>query len=280
MSDAYGATIAKRGLARRLKELRVEAGYTANQVCDRLNWGRGKVGRFEANNWVRPELSDIRDLARIYEGSDLDELEELAGRARQRAWWRDYPEVFDNEFAGFESDASSIRVVMPLVLPGLLQTLPYMQALLSVGTRTPEWRERAMRARLRRQQILDRGDGTAPELTAVITEAALLYEWGDPGGRRTQFAHLLAVSERPNVELRLLRLADGMHPGMSTLVNIFRFPGGEPPMVFLENDADVQEIDTPDDVEAYDEIFGQIRQAALSPADTAEHLRKVISTLE
>ncbi|MEV0661572.1 helix-turn-helix domain-containing protein [Actinomadura luteofluorescens] len=280
MSDAYGATIAKRGLARRLKELRVEADYTANQVCDRLNWGRGKVGRFEANNWVRPELSDIRDLARIYEGSDLGELEELAGRARQRAWWRDYPEVFDNEFPGFESDASSIRVVMPLVLPGLLQTVPYMQALLSVGTRRPEWRERAMRARLRRQQILDRGDGTAPELTAVITEASLLYEWGDPGDRRAQFAHLLAMSERPNVELRLLRLADGMHPGMSTLVNVFRFPGGEPPMVFLENDADVQEVDTPDDVEAHDEIFEQIRQAALSPADTAEHLRKVISTLE
>ncbi|MFD0539368.1 helix-turn-helix domain-containing protein [Actinomadura luteofluorescens] len=263
-----------------MKELRVEAEYTANQVCDRLNWGRGKVGRFEANNWVRPELSDIRDLARIYEGSDLAELEELAGRARRRAWWRDYPEVFDNEFPGFESDASSIRVVMPLVLPGLLQTVPYMQALLSVGTRTPEWRERAMRARLRRQQILDRGDGTAPELTAIITEASLLYEWGEPGDRRAQFAHLLAMSERPNVELRLLRLADGMHPGMSTLVNIFRFPGGEPPMVFLENDADVQEVGTPDDVEAHDEIFEQIRQAALSPADTAEHLRKVISTLE
>ncbi|SPT52072.1 helix-turn-helix domain-containing protein [Actinomadura madurae] len=279
MSEAYGATIAKRGLARRLKELRVEAGYTANQVCDRLNWGRGKVGRFEANSWVRPELSDIRDLARIYEGSDLDELEELAARARRRAWWRDYSDVYDNEFPGFEGDASSIRVVMPLVLPGLLQTLPYMQALLSSGTRTPEWRERALRARLRRQQILDR-DEHAPELIAVITEASLMYEWGDAGDRRAQLAHLLTMSRRSNVELRLLRLADGLHPGMSTLVNIFRFPGGEPPMVFLENDAAIQEIDTPGDVEAYDAIFDQIRQAALGPADTADHLQKLISTLE
>lgn len=280
MSEAYGATIAKRGLARRLKDLRVDAGYTANQVCDRLNWGRGKVGRFEANSWVRPELSDIRDLARIYEGSDLAELEELAARARQRAWWRDYSDVYDNEFPGFEGDASSIRVVMPLVLPGLLQTLPYMQALLSSGTRTPEWRERALRARLRRQQILDRDDGTAPELTALITEASLMYEWGDAGDRRAQLAHLLTMSRRPNVELRLLRLADGLHPGMSTLVNIFRYPGDEPPMVFLENDAAIQEIDTPGDVEAYDAIFDQIRQAALSPADTADHLQKLISTLE
>ncbi|WP_158581661.1 helix-turn-helix domain-containing protein [Actinomadura spongiicola] len=280
MSEAYGATVAKRRLARRLKELRVEAGYTANQVCDRLNWGRGKVGRFEANSWVRPELSDIRDLARVYEGSELAELEELAAQARQRAWWREYPDVFDNEFPGYEGDATHIRVIMPLVLPGLLQTLPYMQALLASGSKSPEWRERALRARLRRQQILDRDDGTAPQLVALITEASLMYEWGDPGDRRTQLRHLLAASARPGVELRLLRLADGLHPGMSTLVNIFRFPGDEPPVVFLENDADIQEIDTPGSVEAYDQIFEQIRGAALSPADTAEHLKKLISAME
>jgi hypothetical protein len=64
--DAYGATIAKRRLSRQLGEFRKAAGYTANQVCDILNWGRGKVGRFEANQWKRPEMSDIRDLIRIY----------------------------------------------------------------------------------------------------------------------------------------------------------------------------------------------------------------------
>ena len=279
MSEAYGATIAKRGLARRLRELRVEAGYTANQVCDRLNWGRGKVGRFEANNWVRPELSDIRDLARIYEGSDLGELEDLATRARQRAWWRDHPDVFTNEFPGYEGDASRIRVVMPLVIPGLLQTLPYMQALLRSGTQSPEWREQALRARLRKQQILDR-DENAPNLVALITEASLLYEWGDPGDRRAQLRHLLTMSARPNVEVRLLRLTDGLHPGMSTLVNIFEFPGGEPSMVFLENDEEVQEIDDAAKVEAYGEIFEEIRAAALSAADTAAHLEALIAKLE
>ena len=69
--DAYGATIAKLLLARKLTDLRVEAGYTANHVCDMLNWGRGKVGRFEANQWKRPEMSDIRDLLRFYQADDL-----------------------------------------------------------------------------------------------------------------------------------------------------------------------------------------------------------------
>ena len=64
--DAYGATAAKRRLARRLTELRQASGHTANHVCDLLDWGRGKVGRFEANQWKRPEMSDIRDLMRVY----------------------------------------------------------------------------------------------------------------------------------------------------------------------------------------------------------------------
>jgi hypothetical protein len=111
--DAYGATIAKRRLSRLLAEFRKPAGYTANQVCDTLNWGRGKVGRFEANQWKRPEMSDIRDLIRIYQiaGTDRAEIERLAARCRVRPWWRECGEIFDNEFPGDENDATSIRAV-------------------------------------------------------------------------------------------------------------------------------------------------------------------------
>ena len=40
--DAYGATIAKRRLARQLTAARLRTGYTANHACDILNWGRGR----------------------------------------------------------------------------------------------------------------------------------------------------------------------------------------------------------------------------------------------
>src|SRR5260370_1146186 len=60
--DAYGATVAKRQLSRRLTELRMVRGYTANHVCGMLNWGRGKVGRFAANQWRRPWLQAARAL--------------------------------------------------------------------------------------------------------------------------------------------------------------------------------------------------------------------------
>jgi hypothetical protein len=64
-------------------------------------------------------MSDIRDLIRIY-NVERDEVEELAVRCGVRPWWREYGATFDNELPGYENEATSIRVYMPLVLPGHL----------------------------------------------------------------------------------------------------------------------------------------------------------------
>ena len=280
--DAYGATVAKRRLSRRLTELRQETGYTANHVCDILNWGRGKVGRFEANQWKRPEMSDIRDLVRIYEaeGAGKQEIEELATRARARPWWREYPEIFGNEFPGFENDASQIRVFMPLILPGLLQTAAYVEAGLRTGPRSPAWRQKALETRLRRQEILSRTGPTAPKVVAVITEASLLFRWGTRADQYEQIAHLVELGGRPNVELRVQRFADGPYPGMHSMINIFGYPGGEPSLVFMETDYAIEEVSSAESVSAYEEAFSRARDGALEPSDTAAFLRQLAEQLE
>lgn len=283
VSSVYGATIAKRRLSRRLAELRVQNGLTANQVCDKLSWGRGKVGRFEANAWKRPEMSDVRDLLRFYRISEGEarELEELAMHARERAWWREYGDVFgDTEFAGYEADAARVCVYMPLLIPGLLQTAAYTEAHMRVATKPSAWRTRNQQARRRRQAILERDDGTAPELVAVLTEASLHYQWGSLAERRTQLAHLVDMCRRPNIELRLLRFADGLHPGMCGLINIFDFPGNEPSMVFVETDFAVQEVSSQDEINAYQEIFSRVAAAALDAPATAAYFKQLADTLE
>lgn len=280
--DAYGATIAKRRLSERLAELRVASGYTANHVCDILNWGRGKVGRFEANQWKRPELSDVRDLLRVYQVSEAEreELETLASRARVRGWWRDYPEVFENEFPGFENDATGIRVFMPLLVPGLLQTADYTEAMLRFGSRPPTWRRRALAARQRRQEILDRTDETAPKVLAVITEASLMYRWGSRADRQDQIEHLIELSARPGIELRIQRFEDGPPQGMFSPVNIFELPDSEPGIVFTETDTGIQEVSQPDLVNGYSHTFDRASDAALEPADTTVYLRHLAQLLE
>jgi hypothetical protein len=279
--DAYGSTVAKRQLSRRLTELRRASGHTANHVCDLLDWGRGKVGRFEANHWKRPEMSDIRDLLRVYgvvEG-EQEELMALAMRARIKPWWRDYSEVFQNEFPGFENDAVQIRVSMPLVLPGLLQTPDYMQVALRGGGRSPAWQRRAIEARLRRQEVLGRSGPTAPKLMAVITEASLMYRWGTKLERREQIERLIELNRRANVELCIQRFDEGPMSGVYSMVNIFDFADDEPSVVYLETDNAIQEVSSHDETMMYIEAFGRARDSALEPADTTAYLTHLADQL-
>jgi hypothetical protein len=280
--DAYGATVAKRRLSRRLTELRRASGHTANHVCDLLDWGRGKVGRFEANHWKRPEMSDIRDLLRVYGVDEAvrEELEELAMRARARPWWREYATIFENEFPGFENDAVQIRVFMPLVLPGLLQTPAYTEAVMRVGSRPPAYRRRMVETRELRQKILERTDGTAPELTAVITEASLKYRWGTKADRREQIMNLVELGARSNIELRMQRFIDGPPTGMHSMVNIFDLPDGEPSIVYVETDYMIEEVTSPEAVNDYLQSFARASDAALEPDDTTVYLKQLAEQLE
>lgn len=280
---AYGVTVAKSRLSRRLAALRSRAGYSTSQVCDKLDWGRGKINRFESNDWKLPELSDVRDLLRIY-GVGEPEQEELLGLARQarvRAWWRKFDDIFDNEFPGYEADAARISVFTPLMLPGLLQTPAYIGAYLAAGSQPPAWRERALLARVNRQRILSRSDGTAPRLNAVITEASLLYRWGTREDRRAQLAHLAQVSRRPTVDLRVLRFADGPHPGMSAMINIFEFPSDQDPaVVYLELEPAIQQVSSPEEARSYIATFALIRDAATPPAATTTYLEQLAEKVE
>lgn len=280
--DAYGATAAKRRLSRCLAELRHHSGHTANHVCDLLDWGRGKVGRFEANQWKRPEMSDIRDLLRIYDASasEREDIERLAVLARARPWWRDYPDVFENEFPGFENDAIRIRVFMPLLIPGLLQTRDYLEALLRHGGRPPTWRQRATVARLRRQEVLDRAEATLPKIEVVLTEASLMYRWGSKADRRDQIDRLIELADRPNIDMRIQRFEDGPPQGMFSPVNIFDLPDGEPSIVFTETDTEIQEVDQPSLVATYSRTFDRLRESALEPLDTTGYLRFLAQRLE
>ncbi|HEY1914971.1 MAG TPA: helix-turn-helix transcriptional regulator [Streptosporangiaceae bacterium] len=280
--DAYGATVAKRRLSRRLAEIRKANGHTANQICDMLDWGRGKAGRMEANQWKRPEMSDIRDLLRLYNVSpgDQEDLLDLATQARVKPWWRDYSDIFENEFPGFENDAIRIRVFLPLVLPGLLQTPDYTEAFLRSGVRPPAWRRKAVESRQRRQRILTRADGTAPQLIAVITEASLHYRWGTPLDRREQLEHLITMSRRSNVELHVQRFSDGPCAGLISPVNIFDLPDDEPTVAYAETDFAMEEVTNPDRVKAYARAFAQACDSALEPGDSTTYLSQMAEQLE
>ncbi len=70
VDDAFGAIVAKRRLSRRLAAMRLRAGLGLNEASDKLGWSRGRLDRFERNEWRLPDASHVRDLARIYQATD------------------------------------------------------------------------------------------------------------------------------------------------------------------------------------------------------------------
>ena len=147
------------------------------------------------------------------------------------------------------------------------------------GPRAPAWRRKALEARLRRQEILDR-DETAPSFSAVITEASLLYRWGTSGDRREQLRHLVDMAGRRNVELRVQRFEDGPPSGAHSMVNIFGFDGGEPSLVFVETDYVIEEVSKQDSVNGYVQSFDRACDGALDPGDTVVYLERLAKRLE
>ena len=257
-------------------------GYTANHVCDILNWGRGKVGRFEANQWKRPEMSDIRDLIRIYEveGEERDEIEDLAVRCRVRPWWREYGEIFDNEFPGYENDAATIQVYMPLVVPGLLQTPGLHGGPVQDGRAparlAPQGRQGAAaqagdpRPRRRHGAAAVRGDHRG--LAALPVGDAQRPAGADRApGRDEQAAQHRAAHPA------LRRRPADRHLSM---VNIFGFPDDEPPIVFVETDYAVEEVSEAEAVSGYIQSFERACDAALEPEDTTVYLEKLAKRME
>jgi len=280
--DAYGATVAKRRLSRRLAELRTESGHTANHVCDILNWGRGKVGRFEANQWKRPEMSDIRDLLRIYgvDSAAAEELEDLAIRARARPWWRDYTDIFENEFPGFENDAERIQVCMPLVVPGLLQTQDYARAVIQQGSPglDADEVERRVQLRMGRQELLKREN--PPRFWAIVDEAALRRPMGGRDVHVAQIERLMDVIAEPNITLQVMPFKYGGHAADGGAFMIMRFPDTDlPDIVYMEYLTGAHYIDKDEEVERYAAVMERLSVAGTSPDRTREILAGMLKEI-
>ena len=143
--------------------------------------------------------------------------------AGQRYHPADHPllgaiQAVDDQFIDLpwlEARADRLRDYETLLIPGLLQTREYAETLIrnAAAADTPEEKiERMIELRMTRQQVLD-GEAS-PSFAAVVDESVLRRIIGGPKVMRDQLTTLLDLTERPNVEIRVLPLRSGAHAGL------------------------------------------------------------------
>jgi hypothetical protein len=206
------------------------------------------------------------------------ELMDLAREARQTrrtGWWQEYSDL-PRDYAAFEADAASIRLYSASLVPGLLQTRDYAQAVLGViGARRPkEEIDHRLAFRMARQRVFRE---RSPQLTAIIDEAALRRLVGGRRVMREQIDWLITASKLANVTLRALPFDVGAHVAMDGAFNILKFAdSGYPSIVYLESATSESYIDDDDTIRQYDQLFDQLWDTSLADDEaTAAFLTKV-----
>ncbi|WP_424889958.1 helix-turn-helix domain-containing protein [Streptomyces sp. XH2] len=204
-------------LGAELRKMRLAAGVTTEHAAGLLGIDRTKISNIESG--VRVITPDrLRTLACHYACADADYVDALAAMAekRERGWWEQFRGTLPVgllDIAELEWHATRLRTTQVLHLPGLLQTEEYARAIFAGALPTLPRLEVELRVahRMQRQQVLD---GAEPlEYTGFIHEAALRMQFGGSVVMREQLEHLLLMSERENVVLRVVPVETGVFPG-------------------------------------------------------------------
>jgi transcriptional regulator with XRE-family HTH domain len=265
----------RRRLAAELRRLREREGITGEQATELLGWPHSsKLNRIElAKTGLKPaDLLSLLDLYHVTSARRA-ELIALADESRRSGAIPAVGLRIPGEQVAFlenEADAESIGIWEPMVVPGLFQTEKYSRALLQAWVTRfalPVGEvDRRVGARRLRQEILTREP--PPRVSAVIDESVLRRRIGAALVMREQLGHLLAISELPNVELRILPL-DGEHMVATGPFNYLKFrqlhevPLGD--IVVFENLTGMDDVDAESDVHQYKVVFESLTASALDP---------------
>ncbi|MFI6758648.1 DUF5753 domain-containing protein [Micromonospora sp. NPDC050417] len=269
-----------RDLGMQLRELRVRRRLSLREVAAELDWPPSRLSRLEhGRQHVRVE--DATALLVIYRvsGEERAALLRQVERVTEPRWWEAAVGLSaeSRTLIHLEAEATTIIGCEPLLVPGLLQIPDYTRAVMeSCGVRKVDTPPR-IAARQARQAILTRE--TPPALHALIDEAALRRPVGGNQVMAEQLRHLVAVSARPNITLRVVPLAAGAHTGLDGAFALLDFPHNRS-VVYLDHKISGLFLEERHQVEFFRREAVRLAEAALSPLASVSFIARVASEHE
>ncbi|MGW0535942.1 helix-turn-helix domain-containing protein [Streptomyces sp. NPDC003032] len=204
-------------LGAELRKLRERAGLTSTAASQLLGMKQAQVSNMETGR-VGVSAERVRTLACHYACSDKALVEAIADMTgdRKRGWWEEYRELLPAgllDLAEVEHHATRLRTAITVHIPGLLQTADHARELFLqvVPEFPPPDVEHRVSFRIKRQTVLFRDPPTPYQ--AIIHEAALRMQFGGPDVTKRQLQHLLDMSERDHITVKVIPFAAGSFPG-------------------------------------------------------------------
>jgi transcriptional regulator with XRE-family HTH domain len=277
---SFEPTVRRQELGKQLRVLRKKAGYTLDDAAKVINVSPSLVSRFETGHRAISPV-DVSTLLGAY-GTDSkkrDELLALAEESSEIGWWR--PRKYEqqrNSPLMLESKADSITSFELALIPGLLQTGEYTQALITEMDviSEPDFGD-CMVSRMQRQSGLVRRE--PPKLLAIIDELALHRLVGGAGVLRRQLDYLVEESNRPNVSVRVVPNGGQAHTGVDGHFVLIHRPA-LPPVVFVETLTAGLFVADRAEVEMYESATRKLLTRALGEEESVSLVASVARRLD
>jgi len=243
-------TLRAQWLGKVLRDLRESKGLTLRDAGDHLMRDASTVSRIEAGT-VPQRLPDVLELMNLYNVDDptlRTGLEQLSQDIWRKGWWDGYADSVPNrvlDAAWLDSRAQHIRDFALAVLPGLLQTDDYAEAVLRAAEpdSSDKDTERWVEFRMKRREVLSPDD--ALNYTAIIDESCLQRIIGSAAVMRSQLAQLLELSHRPSLTIRILPISIGAPPSPEGGFTIFDLPVPFPSVAQINSEAGAIYLEMP-----------------------------------
>ncbi|SCK09754.1 Helix-turn-helix domain-containing protein [Streptomyces sp. ScaeMP-e48] len=205
---AYGA---------RLRSAREERGWRQDDLAGRIGYtGRHVSGVETCHKSPTRKFSIAVDVALGFVGS-TESFEREWRKIKHGVLLQGFP-----EYVGLEGRAAEIRLFEVGVIPGLLQTREYAQALadgaVDRGVITREQADERVSFLMGRQAALLRD--VPPVLIAVLDESCILRPVGGPDVMKAQLQYLIDFAAQPHTTLQLAPYSIGERRPFNRSVNL------------------------------------------------------------
>lgn len=281
MASDQGPVIQSAILRSELVRLRKAKAMTQEQVAKNLEWSPSKLIRVEGghSSITKVDLNALLDQYDVTSGEERERLQALNRGARQAGWWEayrnDFPVTYLN-YVGYEAGAAFIRQFPGTVMPGLLQTPQYAEALTAISIE-PVRVAPVVGLRMQRQAELARRE-PRPYRYFVLDEAVIRRHIGiekDPAIMPSQLLHIVRqAQEDDRVTVRVIPFGKGAHAGLSGPFTLLEFDGGLPDVLYLDTGKEAINMLTSDgQVSEYADSFEKLLEAALPTGESLEFIR-------
>jgi hypothetical protein len=258
-----------------------DAGLNGNKVAHQLGWSCSRVSRLLSGKRGGSDVDVSAFLAVCgVKGAERERLLELCRDQGTPGWLQQHGSRLPKQvltLIDHEDNAIRITDFQAIILTGLLQTGDYAREVISQLAHVPKDEiDDRVAARLARQSVFSRY--RAPLCVFFIHESVLRLPVGGSRVMFDQLHHLLRMSVRPGVELRVVPISLGAHAGIDGSFILLEFAEFGP-VVYLESTTSNLFLEKPEEIASYASIAETLRTTSLDEEESKELIVKVLNDL-